>query len=67
MEIIMGADSSSSEITMDIIFLAIYCVFVLVNILAITKFSNRRELLSIFIMITSLVALLRKLINFFQF
>jgi len=44
----------------DISFLSCYGIFVLLNILTILKFANRKELLQTFIMLTSLLALLSK-------
>lgn len=60
--------SNSTSLTgamwVDISFLFFYCGFVLLNILAIVKFANRNELLTTFIMLTSLTALLRNFLCF---
>ena len=67
MEFKASRNSISGGTWIEITFLVLYSVFVIFNILSITKFANRRELLSTFIMLTSLAALLCKVYSLFYF
>ena len=67
MEVQASSNSQSGQTWIEVTFLVLYSVFVIFNILSITKFANRRELLSTFIMLTSLAALLCKVYTLFYF
>ena len=44
----------------NVTFLVLYCFFAAANMVLIAKFANRNELLHLFVMVTSLLALLCK-------
>ena len=52
-----GRISPDNQKELNVTFLGLYCVFAVANLVLIAKFANKNELLHLFVMLTSLLAL----------